>query len=452
LINEKETHFMGIAIYVRVSTDEQRDKGHSITAQISKAEAIVNERFTNEEVKVYNDAGYSAKDLKRPNIKQLIIDITEGTIDTVVFYSLDRISRKLNDMMYFLHHAESNNCQLICITQNIAYDTPEQRMFVLLQGVFAQFEREKISERTKNGLMGGFEKGHYALSGAPYGYDKFNKTLVVNAHQAEIVQKIYYLYLECGWSIHQIFKHFQNFSLDPTTNFYYNKIQNILSSPIYMGVYEYQGKPYPNFPAIISEKKWHATQTLLTTGTYSRASQQKHTYIFRKKAICAHCHTVLSGQSTIKKNRPYLYYFCNNKNCSVYKNRLLQDKLLIQLEGLILSLQKKFFTESKELILKQKNMDKQKSHFLNQIKDRKQKIKKLNLAYFDNTISKAELQSLKKKYNDEIEYYNTEIDLLLDSVLETKEFKSLTTQQKQKFVQQHMPAFEVDLVLKRVVL
>jgi len=442
---------MGIAIYVRVSTDDQRDKGHSITAQISKAQDIVQTQFDNAAATIYNDAGYSAKDLNRPNMKQLIIDITEQKIDTLIFYSLDRISRNLNDLMYFLHHAETNNCQLICITQDIAYDTPEQRMLVLMQGVFAQFEREKISERTKNGLAGGFEKGHYILSGAPYGYSKINKTLVVNVHQADIIQKIYYLYLDCSWSIHQIFQHFKKFPLDPNTNFYYEKIQKILSSSIYAGFYEYQGKRYTNFPAIIDRKKWDLVQKTLTTGTYSHTNHQQYTYIFKHKAICSRCKNTLVGQSTLKKSRPYLYYVCNNRQCSAYKKRLLEDKLTQQLENTMLSFHRAFFSESKTDILKRMNIAKMKTTFDQKIKDRTKKIEKLNIAYIEDNISQPELRSLKKKYNEEIDYYKTERNLLLNAITESKEFKSLTVQQKQKFVHKHMPKFEVDLVLKKVV-
>jgi len=443
---------MGIAIYVRVSTDEQRDKGHSITAQISKAEAIIKNQFDNEPATLYDDAGYSAKDLNRPNMKQLIIDITEQKIDTLIFYSLDRISRNLNDLMYFLHHAETHKCQLLCITQDIAYDTPEQRMLVLMQGVFAQFEREKISERTKNGLVGGFEKGHYILSGAPYGYNKINKTLVVNVHQAEIVQKIYYLYLDASWSIHQIFQHFKKFPLDPHTNFYYEKIQRILSASIYAGFYEYQGKSYNNFPPIISRTKWDAVQETLLHGAYSHTNHQQYTYIFKPKALCTYCKKPLIGQSTLKKSRPYLYYVCNNKYCSTYKRRMLEDKIASQLEHVIISLQQSFFKHKKIDILKRQNIDKMKTTFDQQIKDRKNKIEKLNIAYIEDNISSAELKSLKKKYNQEIEYYTTERALLLESITQTKEFQSLTAQQKQKFVHKHMPVFEVDLVLKKVVL
>ena len=441
-----------IGIYLRVSTDEQRDKGHSIAAQLAKSEAIIKEQFDNDNFTIYNDAGYSAKNLNRPNMKQLIIDITEQKIDTLIFYSLDRISRNLNDLIYFLHHAETNGCQLICITQSIAYDTPEQRMMVLMQGVFAQFEREKISERTKNGLSGGFEKGQYVFSNIPYGYTKINKTLVINVHQAEIVQKIYYLYLDCSWSIQQIFQHLKKYPIDPGTNFYYNKIQKILTNTIYVGYVEYQNKVYDNFPAIVSRQKWNRVQDMIHHGMYSREKQTKHTYIFKRKVKCSHCGRSLTGQSTVKKSRTYLYYFCNNKKCKCYRKRMLQEKIAAQLENVLITLQENFFEESKKQLIKKLNVDKSKEQLQKEIKIRKDKIEKLNIAYLEENITSNELRMLKKKYNNEIEYYQTEIDLLLNSITKTKDFKSLSLAQQQQFVQQKLPIIDIDLSEKKALM
>ena len=442
---------MKIGVYVRVSTDEQRDKGYSIVGQIAKSEALIKERFEDSEYVLYDDAGYSAKNLNRPAIKQLLLDITEQQIDILIFYSLDRLSRNLNDLMYLLHHADVNKCVLNCITQDISYDTPEQRMFILMQGVFAQFEREKISERTKNGLAGGLESGNYVFSATPYGYTRINKKLTINTVETEIVKKVFYLYTQKNWSISKIFSHFNN---DPSTEnrLSYNVLCRMLQNTTYCGYIIYQNKKYNVVPPIINTTTFETAQVLLNTGTYSRHIQRKYKYLFKGKAICAMCERTLTGQSTLKKTRVYLYYFCNNKSCRSHKNRISEEQIIKQLESTLVALAKKFYKSNRSKIIKNLGIDNIKKELKDEIVSRKEKIYKLNQAYLDEAINKFELKELKQQYNNEIDYYKTEIGLLDDSILNTNNFKALSKEQQQKFIQQNLDKTKIDLIQKLVVL
>jgi Site-specific recombinases, DNA invertase Pin homologs len=441
-----------IGIYTRVSTDEQRDKGHSIAAQIAKAEKLIENNiddFGNNKYKLYNDAGYSAKNLKRPAMTQVLIDITEQRLKFLLFYSLDRISRDLNDLMYFLHHSEVNDCRLICITQDVSYTTPDQRMFVLMQGVFAQFEREKISERTKNGLAGGFEKGNYTIPKVPFGYKRIDKKLVIHTNEAKIVKKIFQLYTKDKWSLNRIYEHLKYSSDTSVRAINYNTVCKVIQNQIYCGHIMYQNKLYKNIAKpIITEKTFASAKTIQNTGKHSRHIKKKYDYLFKGKTHCSACCRTLTGQSTLKKTRVYLYYICNNKTCPCYKKRISEEIIISALETELMSLTKQFYQQSRLQILKKNGISDAINKHESEIKSLNVKINKLNLAYIDEVINKLELRELKKQYEAEIKYHITEINLLTDSVVTTSDFKSLTKNQQQTFIKNNLEAKKVDLINK----
>ena len=131
---------------------------------------------------------------------------------------------------------------------------------------------------------------------------------------------------------------------------------------------------------------------------------------------------------------------------------MLQEKIAAQLENVLITLQENFFEESKKQLIKKLNVDKSKEQLQKEIKIRKDKIEKLNIAYLEENITSNELRMLKKKYNNEIEYYQTEIDLLLNSITKTKDFKSLSLAQQQQFVQQKLPIIDIDLSEKKALM
>lgn len=96
------------AIYVRVSTDEQAQYGHSVDAQKEKLLAFCKSQEW-EVSSSYIDDGFSATDLKRPGIQRLIEETNAQKFDIVVFYKLDRLSRSVKDFNFLIEHFEKNH-------------------------------------------------------------------------------------------------------------------------------------------------------------------------------------------------------------------------------------------------------------------------------------------------------------------------------------------------------
>ena len=103
---------MNVGIYVRVSTEEQKDSGCSIEAQLREIRNYCKQRNLTI-VKEYNDAGYSAKDLKRPEMERMIDDIKNKRINLVVAVKVDRLTREGYDGQWFLNFCKENYCKKI---------------------------------------------------------------------------------------------------------------------------------------------------------------------------------------------------------------------------------------------------------------------------------------------------------------------------------------------------
>ncbi|MDY3925708.1 MAG: recombinase family protein, partial [Anaerotignum sp.] len=133
-----------IAIYARQSV-EKKDS-ISIESQIEYAKREI----FSEDYRVYQDSGYSGKNTNRPAFHQMMEDIRNGSIEKVVVYRLDRISRSIMDFADFIDVLESNRISFVSATEKVDTSTPLGRAMLYIIVVFAQLERETIAERVRD--------------------------------------------------------------------------------------------------------------------------------------------------------------------------------------------------------------------------------------------------------------------------------------------------------------
>jgi DNA invertase Pin-like site-specific DNA recombinase len=137
--------------YIRVSTDEQRDSGAGLQAQKSAILAECERRGWHL-VEVIEDAGYSAKDLKRPGIQLALDLLRQGEANALVVAKLDRLSRSMLDFSSLMATAQKQSWALLALDVNVDTSSPSGEAMANLLAVFAQFERRLISQRTKDAL------------------------------------------------------------------------------------------------------------------------------------------------------------------------------------------------------------------------------------------------------------------------------------------------------------
>ncbi len=194
-------------IYARVSSDRQKE-AHTIDSQVaSVVEYAQHEKYVVPDDWIFQDEGYSGSILERPGLERLRDLASEGQIETVLIYSPDRLSRKYAYQVLLTEEFSRYGTDVIFIKSPKA-NTPEEQLLLQFQGMIAEYERAQIIERTRRGKRHRAKMGSInVLSGAPYGYRYIKKSEYASAYykivekEAEIVKKIYKLYVEDDLSI-----------------------------------------------------------------------------------------------------------------------------------------------------------------------------------------------------------------------------------------------------------
>lgn len=190
---------MIVALYPRVSTQEQAKEGYSIGEQIERLTKYC-EAMNWTIYKIYTDPGYSGGDTNRPGLQEMIKDVKAGKVDKVVVYKLDRLSRSQLDTLYLIEKVFlANNTDFVSMSENFDTSTPFGRAMIGILAVFAQLEREQIKERMTMGKEARAKEGKWGGgSTEPIGYD-YNPAkdlLEVNEYEAMQIRELYELFLQ----------------------------------------------------------------------------------------------------------------------------------------------------------------------------------------------------------------------------------------------------------------
>ena len=151
---------METGIYVRVSTEEQAQEGFSIRAQEQKLKDYA--RIKDWSIfNIYIDEGISGKNLvDRPAMQEMISDVRSGAVKNVLVFKIDRLTRSTADLLYLVDLFNELKCAFNSLTESIDTQTPSGRMFLKIIGIFAEFERENIIERSKVGIERKIREGY----------------------------------------------------------------------------------------------------------------------------------------------------------------------------------------------------------------------------------------------------------------------------------------------------
>src|SRR5580765_1564932 len=103
-------------------------------------------------LEVVEDAGFSAKDLKRPGIQEALRVLEEGDAKALVASKLDRLSRSMIDFTALMATAQKQGWALVALDCAVDTTTPAGEAMANVLATFAQFERRLISQRTREAL------------------------------------------------------------------------------------------------------------------------------------------------------------------------------------------------------------------------------------------------------------------------------------------------------------
>ncbi len=300
------------ALYTRVSTAMQAEKDYgSCEAQRDKILSYVKSQEDLEVVKEYSDPGFSASNLDRPALKELLNDIAKKKIDSVLTYKIDRLTRSSKDFYSLIEFFEQHGVSYVSVTEHFDTSSPSGRLLRNIMLTFAQFEREMIADRVKNTMLQRAEKGLWNGGYMPFGYKKENGKLLINKKDAALVCEIFERFVLTG-------------SLKQTTKFVIEKevknpktgnqltmsgVAHILRNPAYIGRMVWAGKVYEGIhEQIISKELFEHAQDL--TKDKVRKKQLYKEFFIRGLIKCSDCGSMMSPTFTNKPQRRYYYYMC----------------------------------------------------------------------------------------------------------------------------------------------
>ena len=313
------------AIYARKSSEEGLEQDfNSLHAQREACEAyIASQRHEGWKAlaTVYDDGGFSGGSMARPALQKLLADIQSGSIDIIVVYKVDRLTRALTDFARMVEIFDSQGVSFVSVTQQFNTTTSMGRLTLNVLLSFAQFEREVTGERIRDKIAASKKKGLWMGGWVPIGYDARDRTLVINEPEAETIRILYRLYARLK-NVRAVEAALQSANLTTkryvaTTGrniggrpFSRGHIYKILSNPLYIGEIDHKGTRHPGqHPAIIDAETWSAVQEQLRTNGHEKRSRTnaRHTSLLAGLLFDENGGKFTAAHAA-KNGKRYIYY------------------------------------------------------------------------------------------------------------------------------------------------
>lgn len=327
-MNEKN-----IALYCRVSTDEQAREGVSLDEQQERLKAYCRAMGWSTDPILFVDDGYSAKNIDRPQLNRLLQAVEKGNISKILVTKLDRLSRRLLDLLKLIDVFQEHNVSFASISESFDTNTPSGRLTLQVLGAVAEFERERIRERVFENMVHAANQGKW-LTQSPYGYRLENKELVIYEPEAQIVRDVYDMYLNQGIGYRGIAKKLNEAGIPSRQKKEWSlrAIKLMLTNPAYKGTLVWNrvdtSKAKRNLkedtewvvvedalPAIIDKKTWERVQHQ-TSKKQMAPRAQTSPHLLGGLLKCGKCGSGMSIGWSGSKNKRYRVYVC-----SAHKNK-----------------------------------------------------------------------------------------------------------------------------------
>ncbi|MEN6567944.1 MAG: recombinase family protein [Veillonellales bacterium] len=434
---------MNAAIYVRVSTDQQAEKGYSIDTQLEACRKYALELGATN-IEEFVDDGYSGEFIDRPALTRLREKLKRKEFDAVIAYAPDRLARKTIHLLIISEEMSKAGAMRRFASVNFEA-TSEGELMYKFQGIVAEYEKEKIKERTMRGKRGKAAKGLVISNAKPFGYnfDSEKSTYIINEQEAKIVRMIFDLIVQRKNGTARICKELNSRGIPSPRakkTWIVSSIHRILTNSLYKGIiysmkYRYEKiglhkkkrtlRPESEWipihvPAIIDEVTWQAAQEQLQENKDLAKRNLRHDYLLNGLVTCAKCGrsmaishsgcTKLISYYACLSQRSSSYVYSVQKPCTARQvpTKLLDEYVFNYLMGLCHRPDK--IVEYVQAVPERKDVQKQKTA-LEQIKSAEKELLKQKssvLRWFrQKTLTESEveiqLQDIQKQLADIIQ-------------------------------------------------
>jgi len=313
---------MRVALYPRVSGHEQEDN-YSIPEQIDRMKKYCESRDWMV-YKIYTDSVQTGATMDRPGLQSMIKDIENGKIDMVLVYKLDRLSRSQKDTLYLIEDVfDKHDVGFTSMTENFDTSSPFGKAVLGVLAVFAQLERDKITERTTMGKKARAAEGKWHGSKwVPIGYDYEDGLLKPNEYEKMQVLEIADLFLKrtpvrtiATMMTEKGYKHKYG-------EWEAKTIKRVLSNPVNLGLIKDGDTLHPGLhDAIIEEQVYDEIQVIMNERKEAYGSNARpHKSLLAGFLFCKHCGGRYARQTNSDGRQ---YYSCYSRNKS--QKKMIKD-------------------------------------------------------------------------------------------------------------------------------
>ncbi len=424
-----------VALYTRVSTEDQAREGYSLETQREFLEKYAHQQgwniYSPEPNHIYEDDGVSGATMRRPALQRLLRDAKAKKFDTVLVYKLDRLNRNLKDLLNLVDMLESWGVGFRSATENFDTTTSAGKMAFQQMGSVAEFFRNQLAERVFPGMVKCVQEGKWhGARYSPYGYryNKEKELLEVAPEEVKIVKLIYTMYLS-GQSTLQIagYLYQKGYRTRSGGRFHTKLVGDILKNPIYIGKLVWNKKHYDKrqktprgykavknpveqqvvaqgkHKPIIPEDDFHRVQERLAMnrkGSLQRANAKE--YPLSGVVFCAKCGHKYQGGLCItnhRTNEKKRWYRCaalgqHNIHCSnpAIRAEVLEPQVFVILELLLRHPTVKTgrigLLIQSHAQLNDEQLEQQRQELKTKLKTNLEKQGKLTDAYLEGTVAK----------------------------------------------------------------
>lgn len=388
---------MKVAIYCRVSTQEQKKYGISIDEQKDSLTKYCKEH----KLSIYDyyiDEGISAGSIsKRKELVRLLGDL--DNFDMILFTKLDRFSRNVRDANNMLEELNKHNVSFKAIYDNlIDTSTADGKFTFNLLVSLGERERQLDGERINKNFKYKYDVSKTVCSGAKiYGYDIIDKKYVVNEQEQKEIIELYNHFRDCGNLRQTLLWYRENYK-----NVCHTILRKYLTDTKYIG----QFKKYRTniiiegyIPRLMDDKLFYEVQNKIKRNIKEYSTP--NTYIFSGLLWCNECHHKIMWRTREKKSGKYKFCICRQHNlertCTMNKNyseKYIEDYLIDNILNLM---------ADRELKIEELNKHTKK----NKSSEIKAKMNKLTDIYMQNLI---DIDKYKKDYKELVEKYEEELE------------------------------------------
>lgn len=371
-MNAKQLPAQKVALYVRVSSEEQK-QNNSVDAQLYALKQYVEQnkdRYAFDPSLVYSDEAVSGSThyTIRPGLMKLYKDITPKNIQTILIVRIDRLSRSLQSLLEFIDKAGDKGASIQFLDFPEISNPAMLKVMVSMCGTMAELERNLNLQRSAEGRMAAADKGKWLGGEMKYGFDADENNIIIkHPEEYTYIQKLFLDFDEGNWNINEYAKRMAETpwekhrkktdrTFSPGILIFNPKLmRSYLTDPAYMGKYYYGKKKTVtdsmgrkkekvvrsidemiciSVPAIIEEDLFQRVQDKIKKQDAinkrllkeKRKNEKETLYLFSSKIICSGCLKKYTGKTSSKNTAQYQHrkrivegksITCSVKRCSI---------------------------------------------------------------------------------------------------------------------------------------